>query len=360
MEPPKPKFNYKTVLFSLLGLAGFFIYIHFFQVDIVGIITTAQTANPLIFGLAVACGLLEVFFFTLSWHVLTSPLDIKMTLKKAFLYVWYGIYVDILIPAESVSGEITRAYLLTRDRCGSFGKAMASLFTQRLLGMGLNVAALVVGVALLVFEGQGSGFVFNLIIFVAIAIALITAVSTVFVFKKNWLLKTIKWIVCVVDKISRGRWKLDLKEKALEITNHFHDSMIEYKRNPRSLIKSMIYLAGSWFFSLSVPYLVFQALGHPVPWSVILITSAIVLTIKSIPVGIPFEVGIPEAVMTTLFLAMGVDAALSATATILTRIITMWFRFFIGFVVQQYLELKPAIVDDKYNKNKNELTPTLD
>jgi uncharacterized protein (TIRG00374 family) len=263
-----------------------------------------------------------------------------------------------LIPAESISGEIVRAYLLTRDRCGSFGKAMASLFTQRLLGMALNVVALVLGIALLVFEGQGSGFVFNLIIFVATAIAIVTAALTVFIFKKTWLLKTIEWIVRVVDKLSKGRWKLDLKEKALEITNHFHDSMIEYKRNPRSLVKSLIYLVGSWFFSLSVPYLVFQALGYPVPWSVILITSAIVLSIKSIPVGIPFEVGIPEATMTTIFFAMGVDVAVSATATILTRIITMWFRFFIGFVAQQYLELKPAIVNDKYDKTKSELILT--
>jgi uncharacterized membrane protein YbhN (UPF0104 family) len=39
---------------------------------------------------------------------------------------------------------------------------------------------------------------------------------------------------------------------------------------------------------------------------------------------------------------MGIDPAVAATATILSRIITLWFRFFIGFIAQQYLELKPA------------------
>jgi uncharacterized protein (TIRG00374 family) len=356
MEPPKPKFTYKTVLFPLLGLVGFFIYIYFFQVDIVGIITTAQTANPLIFGLAVVCGLLEILFFTLSWHALTRSLGIKMTLKKAYLYVWYGIYVDILVPAESISGEITRAYLLTRDRCGSFGKAVASMFAHRLLGMTLNVVVLVLGVVLLVFEGQGSGFVFNIIIFIATGIAAAIVAMTVFAFKKNWLLKVTGWIVWFINKISRGRWKLKLKEKAAEIATHFHESMIQYRRTPRSLAGSLIYLGISWFFSLSIPYLVFQALGYPVPWSVILVTSAIVLAVKSIPVGIPFEVGLPEAAMTTLFFALGVDAALSATATILTRIITLWFRFFIGFAAQQYLEFNSVIVDGKYGKTKNELS----
>ena len=106
----------------------------------------------------------------------------------------------------------------------------------------------------------------------------------------------------------------------------------------------MVYLLISWVFSLSIPYLVFISLGHPVSWSIILVTSAIFLAVKSIPVGIPFEVGLPEAVMTTLYISMGIPGALAATATILTRIITLWLFFIIGFGAQQWLELKPAII----------------
>jgi uncharacterized membrane protein YbhN (UPF0104 family) len=47
--------------------------------------------------------------------------------------------------------------------------------------------------------------------------------------------------------------------------------------------------------------------------------------------------------MTTLYISMGVYGPLAATATLLVRIITLWFRFFIGFGAQQYLELKPAV-----------------
>jgi uncharacterized membrane protein YbhN (UPF0104 family) len=46
--------------------------------------------------------------------------------------------------------------------------------------------------------------------------------------------------------------------------------------------------------------------------------------------------------MTTLYISMGVAGPLAATATILVRVITLWFRFFIGFGAQQYLELTPA------------------
>jgi uncharacterized protein (TIRG00374 family) len=342
--PASPKITWKTVLFPLLGLVGFFLYILIFQVDLVEVIQTAATANPLIYAAAIICGLLEVFFYTVSWKVLANHLDIKMSLTKAYLYVWYGLYVDIVIPAESVSGEIARAYLVTRDRCGSFAKAVASLFTHRLLGMAMNVIVLVVGVVLLFFEGQFASVIFNLIIFIAIGITAILTAMTILAFKRVWTLRVIDWTTNLVKRISRGRWTLTrFREEAFQITDHFHDAMTEYRHNTKPLAVSLFYLAVTWFFSLSIPYLVFIALDYPVSWSIIFITSAIVLAVKSIPAGIPFEVGLPEATMTTLFIALGVPPEISATATILTRIITLWFRFFIGFAAQQWLELKPAI-----------------
>lgn len=350
MEPPKPKFTWKTVLFPLIGLLGFFLYIYFFQVDIIGIIDTAKTANPLIFGVALLCGLIEVLFYTISWRTLTNHLNIKISVKKAFLYVWYGLYVDILLPAESISGEVTRAYLITRDKCGTFGKAIASLFTHRLLGMTLNIIVIVLGVVLLPFEGFSSLEMFNLIVLIAVAIAALTIAMTILSFKKTWTFRVIDWVVNLAQRVSRGKWNLDnFKVKAMESTTHFHDSMLLYKQNKKPLFLSFFYMSLTWLFSLSIPYLVFLSLGHTVSLSIILVTAAIVLAVKSIPVGIPFEIGLPEATMTTLYIAMGINPALAATATILTRIITLWFRFLVGFVAQQYLELKPYAVNSLGN-----------
>jgi uncharacterized protein (TIRG00374 family) len=352
LQPPKIKFTYKSVLFPLLGVIGFFLYIYIFDVDVAGIIATAQSANPLIYSLAVLCGFVEIFFFTISWHALTSHINIKLSIKRAFLYVWYGIYVDTVIPAESVSGEVTRAYLIVRDKCSSFGKAMASLFMHRLLGMTMNVVILIAGIALLTVDSKVATLVFNTIIFVTVGITVITIGLTVLAFKKSWMLKVIDWATRLIAKTTRGRWSIDqYREGAIEIADHFHDSMTEYHHNLKPVAESFIYLGVTWFFSLIIPYLVFWSLGQQVPWGIILITAAIVLAVKSIPVGIPFEVGIPEATMTTLYIALGVDAALAATVTILTRIITLWFRFFAGFAAQQYLELKPAMVKVENGKN---------
>lgn len=358
MEPAKPKLSWKTIVFPLLGLVGFFLYIYLFQVDLQSILINAQKANPLIYTLAIICGFIEVLFYTVSWKALTNHLNVNMSLKRAYLYVWYGIYVDIVIPAESISGEITRAYLVTRDQCSTFGKAVASLFTHRLLGMAMNVIILVAGIVLLTLEGQVSSIVFNLIVFISIAISAIITVMTVLSFKMTWALKVIDSTTHFAERLSRGRWTLSrFREEMFQITDHFHEGMVEYRNNVKPIMKSFLYLIVTWFFSLCVPYLVFQALGYPISWSIILITAAIVLAVKSIPIGIPFEVGLPEATMTTLYFAMGVPVGIAATVTILTRIITLWLRFFVGFGSQQYLELKPAIdktADTEKTKNKPE------
>jgi len=344
MQPTKPKLSWQSVLFPLLGLVGFFLYIYLFKVNIIGIFATAKTANPIIYSIAILFGLLQVLFFTISWHVLTNHLSIKMSIVRAYLYVWYGMYVDTIVPAQSISGEVTRTYLLTRDGCGSFGKVVASLYTHRLLGTAINAFALIAGLVLLAFGGNVNPLVFNLIILVAAAIIVILVLMIALSFKQQWTLKLVNWITKIAQKIRIGKTQLGkLKEEAVEITEHFHDSMKEFRHNPRTITYALVYLLISWVFSLSVPYFVFISLGHPVSWSIILVTSAIFLAVKSIPVGIPFEVGLPEAVMTTLFISMGVQGALAATATILTRIITLWLFFIIGLVSQQYLELKPAI-----------------
>jgi uncharacterized protein (TIRG00374 family) len=348
-ESPKPKITRKTLLFPLIGLVAFFAYIYLFQVDIPTIIATAQRADPVPYFLAAALSLVEVFFFSLSWRVLANFLLIKLSVIKSYLFVWYGIFVDIIVPAESVSGEATRVYLIAKEQGNSTcGRVVASLVTHRLLGMGMNVAVLTLGMGLLFTETQIDPVFFNLILFVAVGITVALLLMILFSFKEQWSLKVINWLVRLGKLITRGKWHerlVKIKEDACRIAKSFHDSMKEFKHNPQALVFSLFYLILAWIFSLSIPYLVFISLRYPVSWGVILITSAIVLAVKSIPLGVPFEVGLPEITMTTVYISLlGPEAAgISATATILTRLITLWLRFFIGFIAQQWLELKPVL-----------------
>ncbi len=352
-ESPKPKITRKTVLFSLIGLVAFFVYIYLyiylFQVDISTIIATVQSADPLPYILAVALSLAEIFFFSVSWRVLANFLQIKLSVIKAYLLVWYGIFVDTIVPAESVSGEALRVYLIAKEQGNdTTGRTVASLVTHRLLGMGMNVAVLIIGMVLLFTEAQIDPLIFNLILFLTVGITVTLLLLIFFSFKEKWILKVIDGLTKLGKFLSRGKWQGQLtkiSEDACRIVKSFHDSMKEFRRNPKTIVFSLFYLTLAWILSLSIPYLVFWSLRFPVSWSAILITSAIVLAVKSVPLGIPFEMGLPEITMTTIYtLILGPEAAgISFTATILIRLITLWLRFFIGFVAQQWLELKPVL-----------------
>src|SRR3990170_1893050 len=224
VEVLKPRLNWKTALFPIVGLVAFFAYIYLFQVDIPAIIATAQTADPLPYALAIAFSILEIFFFAVSWRVLLNFLQIKLSIIRSYLFVWYGIFLDIIIPAESVSGEAVRIYLIQREQgISSCGPAAASLVTHRILGMAMNVAVLFAGMGLLFVEGQTSGLILDVIIFLAGAITAILLLLIVFSFKEQWSLKVISALVRAAQFITRGRWKRlpKIKEDACRITKSF-------------------------------------------------------------------------------------------------------------------------------------------
>jgi hypothetical protein len=107
MEPVKPKLNWKTLVFPLLGLLGFFLYIYLFQVDILGIIATAQTANPSS-TVAIACGIIEVLFYTIS-GTLTNHLD--QNDHNSSLPLRLADYTLTHCSGGIADGEVTGTYL---------------------------------------------------------------------------------------------------------------------------------------------------------------------------------------------------------------------------------------------------------
>ena len=152
-------------------------------------------------------------------------------------------------------------------------------------------------------------------------------------FKGPWMQRTIDAAARFASYISRGRWGLTrIKEAALEATDLFSSSMKQLVRAPKTLLGSTLLIILSWLSHLSIAYLVFMALDFHVQWGVILITCSIAIVLPAR--------GLPEIAMTTFFTLLGVPPEISVSATVLTRILTFWLRFFLGFFAQQWLEAK--------------------
>ncbi len=355
MQATNYKVTWKTLVLPFVGLLAFFLYIYFFNVDIFNIIDQAKNLNVPLYTLATLSVLLDTLFFALGWQALLRALKVKLSIVKSYLFVWYGVFVDTLIPAESISGEISRIYLVSREQNGTEGKVVASVVGHRLINMGINICSLFMGLGLLFFTGRFySTFLENNTV-LALMLFLI-GISSVFLVlllllsvKENWTLKIIDATIRFADFISRGRWKLGkIKQDAVNSAFIFHDSMKQYRRSPKTVAVSVFFSVASWVSALGVSYLVFLSLGlYQVQWSMIIITTSIVAAVKSIPVGIPFEVGLPEITMSTLYaiflqssmsLSYAQAIGIAATATVLIRLLTLWLRFFIGFGSQQAVE----------------------
>ncbi len=346
MGSVKPKVTWKTVLLPAIGIAAFIIYLYLFQVDIPEIIATIKTVNMPLYVLAAFLVFFDTLFYALAWRSLLNFLSVKLSVLKAYLYVWYGTFVDIIIPAESISGEISRAYLVMREQGNEIsGKVAASLVAHRLISMSVGAISVIIGTCMILTERQVDTLIFNLSLFFVAVTVFFVILLILFCIKEAWTRKIIEFAFRIAEFVSRGKWKLaKFREDALKAAKIFHDSMKEFSHAPRTLSVATAFSTICWILNLIICYLVFLALDFQMSTlsllGIVILTQSIVTAVKSIPVGVPFEVGLPEITMTTLYVILGVPFQTSATATILSRILTLWLRFFVSFAVQQWIEIK--------------------
>jgi len=349
LTQPKYTVTWKTLILIPIGIIAFVAYVYIFGVDIPDIVSKVQHINLDFYVLATVAAVLDTLFFTFAWHSLLRFLKVKVSLFKSFLFVWIGIFIDGLIPAESISGEVTKIYLVNKEHDGTAGAATASVVAQRLIGMGLNVTTLLIGAALLLAESLLYGMMLALILFLVAVTFVFLALILLLCVKQNWTFRLVGAVTGFVERISRGRWKLTtLREEMVAATRSFHVAMKDYAHAPKTLLTASLFSTVSWIFSLAVFYLTFLAIPNAkISWSAILVTSAIFVAVKSIPVGVPFEVGLPEITLSTLLMIFGVPREISFTATILIRLPTFWLRFFVGFAAEQWLGIKALITKTK-------------
>ena len=349
----KYRVTWKTLLLPIIGLAVFFVYIYVFNVDIQQIIAEVGRINMQYYIIAAIISILDVFFFTLAWHSLLKFLRVKFSILRSFALVWVGIFIDTLIPAESVSGELARIYYVNKEQDGTAGQATASVVAQRLIGMGINIATLLVGAIVLLVQSLLFGMMLGLILFLITAICLFFVLTLFLSFREKWTFRMLDSLIRFAGWISRGRWKLTkFREEVVEIHKAFHVAIKEYIHAPKTMLIATSCSVVAWLLSILIFYFTFLAVGYTqISWVSIVVVTSIFVAVKSIPIGIPFEVGFPEITLTTLLVIFGVPGILSATVTILTRLLTLWLRFLIGFICQQWLGLSGIITREGKETN---------
>jgi len=331
----------RTAPFLTVGILIFLAYIYFF-VGITEIVTIIKSVNLFYYGIAVAVLFLSMIINSLTWQYFMRPLSVKVPFRKTFLFTWIGVFVDLLVPAESISGDASKVYLMTKETNENAGKVVASVVSHRILAMIIALGSLIFSsIMLYTIQYELPAFVLNLVLLIIVGTGITLFFISLFIIKETFTQKIIDAVLRFLAFVSRGRLKIDsMRTKATKALSAFHGSIVVLFKNPKNLVAPVFFSIVSWIFSILLSYLVFVSLGHPVDFVLITIVYSISVNIQSIPLGIPAEVGVVEIVMTSIYGLLGVEAGIAAAATVLIRLLTVWLRIIIGFVAVQQIDLK--------------------
>jgi uncharacterized protein (TIRG00374 family) len=327
--------------------------VYIFNVPIQDIANAISRVSLRTYLIAVLVSMLDVFFFAFAWHSLLSFLSVKLSLSKSVALVWVSIFVDTLIPAESISGELARIYYVNKAQDGAAGRATASVVAQRLIGMAINLGTLLAGAVFLLLQSLLYGMLLSLMLFLITVVCLFFVLILSFSFKEKWTFMMLDGLIRFTQWVSRGRLKLvTFREEVAEIHKAFHVAIKEYIHAPKTLMIAVSCSVAAWLMSILIFYFTFLSIGYTqISLVAIIVVTSIFVGVKSIPIGVPFEVGLPEITLTTLLVAFGVPGLISATVTILTRLLTLWLRFFIGFGAVQWLGIRGIITNGDRERN---------
>jgi uncharacterized protein (TIRG00374 family) len=332
--------KYTGLIVSLAGLFVFVLYLYFF-VPFGDFMEKIRHANPIYYSLAFVAMVSSVAFYSLTWQRLLHLLQVRSSFLKAFQLIWVGSFVDLLIPTESVSGDISRVYLMTKNSNENPGKVVASVIGHRIVAMLITLAGLFMSSIYFVVVYRPSMLVMEFIGFVGGG----TFASMILIFylsrKRGATQKLAGWIIGLLVRFSRGRLKSQsLTESADKTLKAFHDGIDNLSVHPRRLILPASLALTAWFLDLLVAVFVFHAIGTTVSFSAIVIVYSVSVALQGVPTGIPGEIGILDVVMTSLYTLLGIQIAVSAVATVLIRALTLWIRLLIGAITVQWLGIK--------------------
>lgn len=337
------RLSWKAVPLLLVGLLVFFLYLYFLGLD--KIAASLQSTSLVYYSLTFIVVALDMFVYSLAWLYFLRPLSVKASLKDVFTFVWIGSFVDILVPAESISGEVSKAYLMSKSSGENTGKVVASVVSHRILNMTVTLIGLITGSVLFIVTSpvEISGLILFLLLLVTVGTT-IAVVSLIIICTRESMTERISnWILRVVSFISRGRWQLtSLRSRARKMLRAFHQGIKILGKTPRVLVLPVVFTVAAWTLNILVPFLVFVSLGRLVGISVIIIVYSLSFAIRAIPIGVPGDIGLTESVMTGFYIMLmpDVPSNISAAATILTAISTIGFKLLVGYIAVQRVGVK--------------------
>jgi uncharacterized protein (TIRG00374 family) len=311
----------------ILGLAAFIAYFYFF-IHPNQVAEILLKTNLEIYAGAFISYFLFTFFSSLVWQQLLKNLAMDISVRKALLFTWVGLFFDTVVPQLGWSGEISKTYLLAKDTSEDPSKIGATTVGQKIFTITLTITALSAGL-LLILVSYPLPFLYDFFIIAVLALSILTLLILYYVSVKPSATKTLLSWGIKIGATFKKKWNPNqFQDKAEGFLSRFHLSMKQLTANPRALIKPIIFAMIGFVFEFSVISFSFLALGYSVPIDKVLIVFTLTGTLQTVGITV---FGFTEIAMTSIFTLLGIPVDLSFSVTLLTRVVSLWFRFIVSY-----------------------------
>ncbi len=336
VESPKPVpvvIRRLILVSAVIGYVALIVYLIFF-VGLFDLFLALEKVNFGVYALALSSVALSIVFHTLVWYKLLRFLSIKLSFRKSFTFYWVGIFVDNLIPG-GWSGDLFKAYLLSREPNIEGGKAVASVVAKNMYEAIFNLGNMVLGLVLLLLNYSFESSILFSIGTVMVLLTLPLTILLVISFKPEGAKKVVAAVMHAISKLSSNRWNLKRFEAEIDkLLDDYHAGMKTLLQKPKVLTQPLVYSFFAWAFEVFTLFLVFAALGFIVMPDEVIIVRSIAGNIES--QGYAFA-GYAQIVATALYTTLGIQQALAASAALLGGVVVFWLKTGVAYVAFHFV-----------------------
>jgi hypothetical protein len=326
----------KTAVLILVGLALYLGYLYLVGFDSLKATLLGADYRLLLFAAIVS--LAGNMFHAAGWWVFLRDMKYKVPFLKAYEIYLSSIFFVNVIPTAAVSGEVAKIYFVQKADPGSrFDRTLAAGLMSRILEIIPVSLGAIAGVLYVAIYYHIPTWALAFCIVLAVALAVAATIILVVAMNNDLLRKLTAWLIATLGKILKSRSWNERAERYDRIILQFGGSIKEITGKKLLIAKALALIFIAWCFDVSVAYLAFLAIGNPVSPGFVITVFSIMVILQLLPTFLPGGIGFVDIVMTTLYLAMGIPKAAAAGATIMIRLVTLWFLTSVGSMVTLYL-----------------------
>ena len=307
----------KSLALLIVGVAALVIYIAY-AIDVEKFLRVISGANAL-FALSILCAFTATFLYSYGWHILLKDRYDSVSFKKVYVLTTASIYLNLVIPSASASGEAFRIYESSKSLRDS-SIAVSTILLHRLFMFIPFVTGAFVG-CMYLNSIATTGYASKVLLFSSIILVVAFIFFTVLIVKPSLLSKPI------------GKMYRCMRRDPSKITK----MLIDMEKNMRlhgkaTLAKLLVVSFLYWLVDNMILFFALASLGVYARIELILLVYAVTVLIQTIPIGIPGMIGVVDVVRTELFMVAGIPREIGISASILTDIAMVFFLSLYSFI----------------------------